>query len=205
MAKVNDEAHAKGTKLIDPTPFIRAAFDKYGKLGLQMAKERLDVISRGLNLNPHTPMRYTEWSNTEHLSALFEGSDRAPAYGDFFDQRFIDFLERNPHALGAMHWRKFEEMTAEYFARQGFKVELGPGGNDDGVDVRIWKPEDTTVGPHGIVQCKRQKDKVEKVVVKGLMSDVLFEKAELGLIVTTSERSVGARKTIATRATRSKK
>jgi restriction system protein len=197
--KLMDGAHARDTNLIDPTPFIRAAADKYGKLGLQMAGERLDALSKGLNLNPHTLMRYTEWSNIEDLSALFKGSNRAPEYGEFFDQRFIDFLEQNPSALGNMHWRKFEELTAEYFVRQGFTVRLGPGGNDDGVDVRIWMPDDTSTGPHGIVQCKRQKDKVEKVVVKGLMSDVLFEKADLGLIVTTSELSVGARKTISTR------
>jgi restriction system protein len=186
------ETAAKGSKAIDPRPFLQAAFDKYGELGTQMAMERIQAMNKGLHLSPHNAMRYTEWKNTEELKSLFQGSKNAPAYGEFFDQRFIDYLSNNPDAIGKMHWRKFEEFTAEYFAREGFKVELGPGGNDDGVDVRIWKPD-------GIVQCKRQKDKVERVIVKGLMTDVMFEKADIGLIVTSSELSPGARQTITTR------
>lgn len=37
------------------------------------------------------------------------------------------------------------------------------------------------------------------MVVKGLYADMLFQKAEIGLIATTSELSPGSRKTIATR------
>ncbi len=53
-----------------------------------------------------------------------------------------------------MHWRKFEELTAEYLQREGFNVELGPGINDDGVDVRIWKSTQNVheEAPHIIVQ-----------------------------------------------------
>ena len=100
-----------------------------------------------------------------------------------------------------MHWRKFEELTAEYFQKQGFNVELGPGTNDDGVDVRVWKPtqDRNNEAPHIIIQCKRQKHNVEKVVVKGLYADMLFQKAELGLVATTSELSPGAQKTIIAR------
>jgi restriction system protein len=100
-----------------------------------------------------------------------------------------------------MHWRKFEELTAEYFKREGFNVELGPGSNDDGIDVRVWTPTQDMASdpPHMIIQCKRQKDKVEKVVVKGLYADVQFQNAECGLIVTTSELSPGAKKVISIR------
>jgi restriction system protein len=197
--KLIDDAKKNGTKLIDPRSFMQAAYDKYGKLGLDMAIERLEALDRTMNLSPHTGMRYTEWSNVEELTNLFQGSTRTPAFGEFFDQRFIDYLSNNPDAIGRMHWRKFEEMTAEYFVREGFKVELGPGGNDDGVDIRIWKPISDGSTPHGIIQCKRQKDKIERVVVKGLLADVQFEKADLGLIVTSSELSPGARRTIMVR------
>ncbi len=102
--------------------------------------------------------------------------------------------------MADMHWRKFEQLTAEFYERAGYKVELGPGGNDDGVDARIWLP-DAPEGaePLGIVQCKRQRDKVEKVVVKGLAADVQFEGAAYGVVVTTSELSPGARATIQAR------
>lgn len=197
--KLIDKAKQNGTSLIDPRPFMKAAQDKYGKLGLDMATERLEALDKAMNLSPHTGMRYTEWNNVEELKSLFQGSAQIPAYGEFFDQRFIDYLSNNPDAIGKMHWRKFEEMTAEYFVREGFKVELGPGGNDDGVDVRIWMPGSYGSAPHGIIQCKRQKDKIERVVVKGLLADVQFEKADIGLIVTSSELSPGAKQTIKVR------
>jgi restriction system protein len=43
-----------------------------------------------------------------------------------------------------------------------------------------------------LVQCKRQKAKIEKVVVKALWADVVAEGAESGLIVTTSSLSPGS-------------
>jgi restriction system protein len=46
-----------------------------------------------------------------------------------------------------------------------------------------------------IVQCKRQKAKIEKVVIKALYADVVAEKAKSGMIVTTSRLSAGAEAT----------
>ncbi len=99
-----------------------------------------------------------------------------------------------------MHWRKFEELAAEFFHREGYHVELGPGSNDDGVDVRIWqRNSEPTDKPLCLVQCKRQKAKVNRVIVKGLYADVQYEGAEYGVIVTTSELSPAARSTVAAR------
>jgi restriction system protein len=50
-----------------------------------------------------------------------------------------------------------------------------------------------------LVQCKRQKEKVGRVVVKGLFADVKHEGADFGLIVTSSELSPAARETISAR------
>jgi restriction system protein len=195
-----EETSKKGSRSLDPTPFIHACFEKYGKLGLEIAMEQIEAINRGLNLNPHSPIRYTEWKNIEKLESLFSGSSETPFHGEFIDQRFIDYLSNNPEKLATIHWRKFEELTAEYFSRAGFQVELGPGQNDGGVDVRIWKPrQHSSQAPHCIIQCKRQKQKIEKVIVKGLFCDIQFENADYGLIVTSSELSRGARKTIIVR------
>jgi restriction system protein len=49
------------------------------------------------------------------------------------------------------------------------------------------------------VQCKRQRAKIEKVVVKALFADVLEEKATSGLIVTTSALSPGAQQVVGAR------
>ncbi len=95
-----------------------------------------------------------------------------------------------------MHWRKFEGLTAEFFKREGFRVQLGPGSNDGGVDLRVY-PVDATpeLPPMILVQCKRQKAKIEKMLVKSVYADVLEENATSGLIVTTSTIAPGAEAT----------
>jgi restriction system protein len=45
-----------------------------------------------------------------------------------------------------------------------------------------------------IVQCKRERRKISKVIVKSLWVDVVHERATSGLIVTTTELSPGAAK-----------
>jgi restriction system protein len=114
-------------------------------------------------------------------------------YGKFFDQRFIDYLNRNFDSIDQINWRKFEALVCEFFHREGFYVEIGAGRNDDNIDGRIWpKEEDKTFPPTILVQCKREKEKVGKIVVKVLWADILNEKAQSGLIVTTSALSRGA-------------
>lgn len=118
----------------------------------------------------------------------------------FLDQRFIDFLSANLPELGRMHWRKFEGLCATYFLRRGFEVHLGPGSNDDGVDIRVW-PVDTTedVPPLTIIQCKRITGDVPKVIVKSLAEDVRHYGAHEGVIATTGRLAPGALHTIGAR------
>ena len=195
-----DQARTSDKKLIDPTRFLVKCHEKYGAVGLEMAMEQLEVWNRAMTLSPHSIGRGTEWNGQLELRKLFEGTNDAPQQGQFIDQRFIDYLSHNLDRLPEMHWRKFEELAAEFFHREGFQVQLGPGRNDDGVDVRVWKPDSSaTEMPLCLVQCKRQKSKVEKIVVKGLYADVQHEGADFGVVVTTSELSPGARKTVASR------
>ncbi|WP_439959599.1 restriction endonuclease [Streptomyces luteocolor] len=96
-----------------------------------------------------------------------------------------------------MHWRQFEGLVAERLRREGLRVELGPGRGDEGVDVRAWDPAAGNDAPAVmLVQCKRTKSKVDRVVVKALASDVMFEGAQQGMIATTSSWSPGARSTV---------
>lgn len=197
-----NHAQASGTKKIDPAPYLKAARHKYGKKGLEMAHEYIAGFDNVIRLSPFSAPRYHEWDNIQDLESLFVGGSSQVASGGYIDQRFINYLLANDHRIGEIHWRKFEELIAEYFDRSGYRVELGPGTNDDGVDIRIWKkvPESSEQSPLIIVQCKRQKAKVEKIVIKGLYADVQHCGADMGLIVTTSELSVGARETIRARA-----
>ncbi len=117
------------------------------------------------------------------------------AHGEFFDQRFVDFLNANFDDVDQINWRQFEGLAAEFFGRLGFGVALGPGRNDNGVDIRLW-PDEAGIARQPavvLVQCKRERRKVSKTVVKALWADVIEEQATSGLIVTSSSFSPGAK------------
>ncbi|SDY14916.1 restriction endonuclease [Nitrosomonas sp. Nm58] len=194
------EARVSGKDMISPEGIIRRAYNKYGKRGLDAVMLAIEYYESARVLNPHSSGRYVEWGNIQNLAEIFIRSGQRPVYGTFFDQRLINYLSVNSHQLGSIHWRKFEELIAECFQREGFDVEIGPGTNDDGVDIRVWIPgQREGKPPEYLIQCKRQKDKIDKVTVKGLYADVAHEEAGMGLLVTTSEFSPGARSVVSAR------
>lgn len=198
MNRLVEEAHRNGKVSLDPTSLIIAAREALGKEGMMAMFEMIETHERIRRLSPHTGARWVEWKDVIPLNGLFSRSSDKTVHGEFIDQRLINFLSTNSDLLFKMHWRKFEELVAEYFHRNGYKVELGPGQNDDGVDVRVWTPRhsESDAAQLHLIQCKRQREKVEKVVVKGLYADVQFEGADLGVLVTTASLSEGAKKTI---------
>ena len=180
----------KNKRTLDPTGMMREAHDKYGKLGLDSIMKLIHGYAELMNHSPHSAMRFHQWDDILNIEDLFEQYRPVVSKGTF-----LDYLSVNVEKLGKIHWRKFEELTAECFSKFGYSVELGPGSNDDGVDVRVWN-DDQRGAPKYIIQCKRVKLKIDKVTIKGLYADVLHEGSELGLLVTSLEFSVGARKTI---------
>lgn len=180
-----------GNKTLDPTAFMKECVSKFGRVGLDISMEyiegNIDDMHRRLS-----QIRRVDWKDEVALKELFKSESLETLYGNFIDQRYINYLQRNTDKLNEIQWRKFEGLTAEYFSREGYHVELGPGRNDGGVDVRIWnKNKKENEPPLILVQCKRYKDKVERAVVKALWADVEWEKADSGLIVTTSGISPG--------------
>ncbi|TWC12499.1 MULTISPECIES: restriction endonuclease [unclassified Pseudomonas] len=194
------EAAQKCAGGIDPSPYLERCAKAFGHTGLDMAVEQIKVLDMALRMSIISTSQGEVWGDRVTLAQLFQGAQHIAKEGAFIDQRFIDYLSVNKDRIPEMHWRRFEELTAEFFQREGFKVELGPGANDDGVDVRVWK-SDSGPGatPLCLIQCKRQKAKVEKVVIKGLLADVQWEQAEYGVIVTSSTLSPGAKTTIEAR------
>lgn len=179
-------------KPVDLGPFVGAALDKYGPIGFKIAMEYVKAIELFIHVNPWSAFRQRNWKDATELKDLFESESLETQYGRFLDQRYIDYFAQNIDLIGKINWRKFEALTAEFFGRDGYHVELGPGRDDDGIDVRMWL--DKSDGPPTVlVQCKRQQDKIDKMVVKSLFADVEHHKAGSGLIVTTSSFSKGAR------------
>jgi restriction system protein len=179
-------------KVIDPTPFLLKVLDEYGRRGFEMADELIAGHNAALIASPWGNLRQVDWQNQIELKSLFESEGLNAEYGNFIDQRYIDFLHANFSDIDKMHWRKFEQLTAEFLDRSGYRVEIGPGRGDDGVDVRAWPKNVENGYPQIIVQCKRQKAKVDKPIIKSLYADVVHENATSGLLVTTSQLSPGA-------------
>lgn len=165
------------------------------KYPIEMISEILNFTVEQRELTNHIfPIERELWDGGDKLEDLFE-KELVPKFkNEYFDQKFINYLEANPDKLEFMNWRNFERLTAEFFNRFDFDVELGPGTNDGGVDVRVYNKKDKTA-PLIIIQCKRHKgtNDVKINTVKALYSDLEFENAKYGLIATTSRVAPGGK------------
>lgn len=188
-----DYKKAPDNKLIDPSSFIIKANEALGNEGMEMAIDALRSFNASLLLQSATFPNIRNDIDLLQLEELFASEGLPKETGVFLDQRFIDYLNRNFEQIDKIHWRKFETLSAEYFSRLGMEVALGPGRNDDNVDVRVWEKGTTDATPTLIIQCKRQQASISKVIVKSLYADVSHYGAKSGLIVTTSSMSPGAK------------
>ena len=151
---------------------------------------RRSLMNRGLPIQK-------AWDGYVTLSDLFE-SENIPKNvisGQYFDQRYIDYLNTQTKQLRNIQWRQFEYLTAEYFQRNGYQVEVGSGRGDGGKDVTA-KREDSVTGPDLIViQCKRysERNPIDIDTVKAFWTTLNEEGATKGLVVTTSKLTSGAK------------
>jgi HJR/Mrr/RecB family endonuclease len=93
-----------------------------------------------------------------------------------------------------LHWRQFEEMVAELLRWEGYKVELGPGSKDGGVDVCATKLLPGIGSIFTVWQAKRlgRGNKVELSTIRELADTREQWKASKGILVTTSFLTRGA-------------
>lgn len=193
------EAAAPGGKL-DPSPIERVLEHDLGPGSVDIFRRLLAAMTASQLRSPWSRIRRQEWPDLVSLGDLFSTEQTTATLGSFFDQRLVDYLQANFTDIDAVNWRRFEALTAEFFARLGMSVELGPGRGDDGIDVRAWTNNPDKAGEATIVmQCKREKRRISKTVIKALAADVEYEGAELGLLVTTSSLSPGAKTVVETR------
>ncbi len=66
--------------------------------------------------------------------------------------------QKSIETIQQLHWRNFEELVAEAYRRQGYRVTEGGFGADGGIDLELRKGDELT-----FVQCKQWK--VQKVGV----------------------------------------
>ena len=169
-----------------PLPVELAGSAEFGEF-LQAYRLR-DIMDDGM---PES----RDWDGLAKLSDLFQSETAPNDPNKYFDQRFIDYLYAQPGDLTHIHWRQFEHLVGEYFHRQGYRVEIGPGRGDGGKDLVATK-ERSIVGPEIIyVQCKRhaENNQVEIDHVKALWTTVNDDRATRGVIATTSRLAPCAR------------
>jgi hypothetical protein len=105
----------------------------------------------------------------------------------------FEHFAQNSETLKNLHWRQFEEILDSIFRNQGFRTELGSGGNDGGVDIRLYQsdsiPEIVT-----LVQAKKYVGMPIKLeAVAALTGIAQMERASHALFATTSRYQPRAR------------
>lgn len=197
MQEAVAQAGATDVKKLDPRPFLDEAAAAHGADGVEIALMLTEAFIGHQIQSPWNVARRVEWADVRELDELFRSEKLSGPHGEYFDERFANFLSANFEAkIGTINWRQFEGLAAEFFKHEGYAVELGPGRNDDGVDIRLRPADAPDDSPAVIlVQCKRQKAKIEKTVVKAMWADIDAEGADSGIIVTTSSLAPGARAT----------
>lgn len=188
---------AIGKKALSFKDYIESP--SFMQLSLKEKEFALDFISAlGFRINNGIWTKTQIFDDIIELKHLFDQYSTIAPDGHFFDQRYIKYLDSNFNDIDKIHWRKFEELTAEFFLKHGYQVELGSGTNDGGVDIRIWS-DSKDPGTLRIIQCKRWKNPVNIELVKAFAYDAIDQNAEKGFMVTTSSLVPGASKLTAVR------
>ena len=119
---------------------------------------------------------------------------------DILDQELYAHFAGHPDQLSDLHWRDFEKIIAALLESQGYEVELGPGSNDEGVDIKLLQRD-----PIGdiltLVQVKRYSPdrKIRLEAVQALYGAAMADGAEKSMFVTTSAYLPSAKKFAALR------
>ncbi|MEM9409869.1 MAG: restriction endonuclease [Planctomycetota bacterium] len=116
-------------------------------------------------------------------------------------QRLIDlhsevfeFVSSRPGSLRNLSWREYEEFLDAVFRNQGFHTELGPGSNDGGVDIRLYRNE-VTPELVTLVQAKRYRTRpIGLEPVAALLGIASEQRALDAIFVTTSRFQPKARR-----------
>ena len=144
----------------------------------------LRLILRGIQIeNPFLKVlapALRQWAPLITLALLVVAA--LSAVRRFTNRRALDG-QTGLESLRRLPWKTFEDILAEVYRRQGYKVEemLG-GGADGGVDLLLRKNGDAVV-----VQCKRWKGKLVPVqVVRELYGVMVDRGASTAKVVATT-------------------
>ena len=109
------------------------------------------------------------------------------------NEELIALLASQPDLMYGLHPRKFEEVVARLFEKQGFRVTLTPASKDGGFDF-FAELKTSMTSLLVMAECKRysRDRKVGIEVVRGLHSVMETNKANKALVITSSFFTSGA-------------
>ena len=87
-----------------------------------------------------------------------------------------------------MNGHEFEKVLKRLYQKIGYRVRLTKGSGDQGADLILYDGETVT-----IIQAKNHKDKLSNTAVQEIVGAIAFYKANVGMVVTTSDFHKGAR------------
>jgi restriction endonuclease Mrr len=108
--------------------------------------------------------------------------------------RLAEIFRRDPKLLRAIDPIRFEELVAELFEEDGYRVILTPPRADGGKDIYVYRSDDK-LQTSWLVECKRYvpPNKVGVETARQLYGIVQHERRSGGVIVTTSYFTRGAK------------
>ncbi|WCL51473.1 restriction endonuclease [Leptospira sp. GIMC2001] len=103
----------------------------------------------------------------------------------------ISAFAKNPQRIFSIKSREFEELIAEIFKNYNFEVTLSKETRDGGYDIMAINTSIPNVKTKYLIECKRyaQKNKIGVGIVRSMAGILESEKANQGIIVTTSSFS----------------
>lgn len=107
--------------------------------------------------------------------------------------KIISDLSRNPTEVRSLSPRKFEELVAELLTREGYDIELTPITRDGGRDILAY--QETILGDFlFLIECKQSANPINVGIVRSLFGVLEAERANAGILVTTSRFTRDAEK-----------
>ena len=151
--------------------------------------ERDTCIVYVLSANNAMNEKFKDHFNWQWICSLLK-----PDFNDIHHELFQHF-EKNPETLLKLGWRDFEFLIYELFRHQGYKVELGPGRGDGGIDMTLLQTD-----PIGdimtAIQTKRYRPdrSIDLQAIQALHGAAHANELQKSAFVTTSRYLPSARK-----------
>jgi restriction endonuclease Mrr len=155
--------------------------------------EKIERVKRSLpsekifsTISQMTKLAYIDY---DLLDLLFQKEEKNEIIIDESKKtkKIITDIYKDNLKLFTIESREFEELIAELLLSQGFKVELTGKTRDNGYDIIAIKYIDDHNPLKFLVECKRYTNrKVGVEIIRGFKEVIDTEKANRGIIVTTS-------------------